>query len=71
MLKLTQHSGTILLARALLLGVVVTALNAPPLAKPTMAPRSTIVWFRKGLRVHDNLALLDAALEGGTALFPL
>jgi DNA photolyase len=31
---------------------------------------NTVVWFRKGLRLHDNPALL-AALDGATAVMPL
>ena len=30
----------------------------------------TVFWFRKGLRLHDNPALV-AALEGCTALYPV
>jgi len=40
------------------------AAMAPPPADRTM------LWFRKGLRLHDNPALLDAA-AGATALFPV
>ena len=51
-----------LVASTLVLSAVVSALNVSPRVTSRMAasPRSTIVWFRKGLRVHDNLALLDA-----------
>ncbi len=34
------------------------------------APLSTVCWFRKGLRLHDNPSLL-AALEGAGAVQPL
>lgn len=30
----------------------------------------TLCWFRKGLRLHDNPALL-AAVEGASAVFPV
>ena len=32
--------------------------------------RTVCFWFRKGLRLHDNLELL-AALEGAAALYPV
>ena len=34
------------------------------------APMRTVFWFRKGLRLHDNPALV-AALEGCTTLYPV
>ena len=42
-------------------------------APATMAPSPTrtMLWFRKGLRLHDNPALLDAAGPATTALFPV
>jgi len=39
-------------------------------AAASPAPSRTILWFRKGLRLHDNPALLDAATNA-TALFPV
>lgn len=33
-------------------------------------PPATLLWFRKGLRLHDNPALLEAA-SGGGPLYPL
>lgn len=42
---------------------------AAPMAPPP-PPDRTMLWFRKGLRLHDNPALLDAA-TGATALFPV
>ena len=38
-------------------------------AKLSVAMR-TVFWFRKGLRLHDNPALV-AALEGCTTLYPV
>jgi cryptochrome len=32
--------------------------------------KRAILWFRKGLRLHDNPALLEAA-SGASALYPV
>ena len=36
------------------------------MATSSMPARHSIAWFRKGLRVHDNAALLDAIGDGST-----
>lgn len=37
---------------------------------PTVAPQRSILWFRKGLRLHDNPALLRA-IQGASHLYPI
>ena len=37
---------------------------------PAVAPQRSILWFRKGLRLHDNPSLL-AAIKGATHLYPV
>ena len=34
-----------------------------------MAPKHSLVWFRKGLRLHDNPALIEACKDA-EAVFP-
>lgn len=41
--------------------------NSP---KPYMAGSNSLIWFRKGLRIHDNPALQFAA-KGSTYLYPV
>ncbi|KAK9914767.1 hypothetical protein WJX75_000282 [Coccomyxa subellipsoidea] len=37
---------------------------------PVVVPQHSILWFRKGLRLHDNPSLL-AAIKGATHLYPV
>ena len=41
-----------------------------PVSGPTTSGPATLLWFRKGLRLHDSPAL-HAALEGSAALYPV
>ena len=37
---------------------------------PSSPPQRSLLWFRKGLRLHDNPALL-AAIQGAAHLYPV
>ena len=45
-------------------------MDSPSVSSPATSGAATLLWFRKGLRLHDNPAL-HAALEDTAALYPV
>ncbi|CAG9467200.1 unnamed protein product [Pedinophyceae sp. YPF-701] len=56
--------------RPSLLSLRASSASAMPKAAKSGDDKTAVMWFRKGLRLHDNPALLAAA-EGASALYPV